>query len=257
MRTCSANKVLAATRLVRFAALMSFVSMTISLQFANAATIADFPFTGSSFASTDAGTAWDTSDLTTFPQSGDTGLPLTTSAGGTSTGLLGNPVPAAEVQYGDLENQTTANVTLADSIALNNYYSFTVSPLSGATLDFTELAYEFARTGGAAASAHVFSSIGGFTLGDEIDSFTSPALGILDAVSVDLTALADTTDPVEFRIYLTRLAASVMSNTIFLDNIQLSGNFSVPPIPEPSSALLLGMGALGLLRYTRRRSLRS
>lgn len=253
MRTINTSAVFAAARHLRLAALLSLVALTLPTQFAEAVTFANYPFDGSSFSSTDAGTQWTTSSLSTIPQSGDTGLPLTTNAGGTSAGTFGNPLPAAEIQYGDLQSIPSDEVTLAKSLALDNYYSFTVTPNPSATLDFADLAFEIARTGGIAATAHVFSSVDGFNISDEIGSFTSPNVGSLDPGAIDVSSLTGVTSPVEFRIYLTRGAASNIDNTIVLDNIVLTGSFEVAPIPEPSSMMLLGLGALGLMRYSRRR----
>ena len=70
----------------------------------------------------------------------------------------------------------------------------------------------------------------------------------------DLSGLmTDITAPVEFRLYLDDGGASTQTNDLRLDSIVLTGTTEMAPVPEPSSLLLLGLGAFGLVRHTRRR----
>jgi len=217
--------------------LVSVLSLILTSS-AAAATIADFQFDGSSTASTDLGAGWTTSAITTGP-----GIPLGFN------GSSGSPAPPSlQVTYGDLENQTSSSVTLAESISLDNYYSFTVTP-NAPFLNFDAISFEFLRTGSAPTQVSVFSSIGGFAESAVIATVESPTLNTFDPFLVDLTGL-QTEVPVEFRLYLHRNQASNMNNTIRTDNIQLFGE---PFVPEPSSMSFTSIGLVALVRTRRLR----
>lgn len=168
---------------------------------------------------------------------------------------VGNPSPGIENTYGDLDSDTAA-VSLSDSIAVGNYYSFTVTPDDSAFLDLTQLSFDLFSSGSSPVTAHLLSSVGGFTTGAVIGTHTATSLpSTFTTAMIDVSSLVDLVDPIEFRIYLTRPGVGNLSNTIRVDNIFLTGNATF--VPEPSTFLLLGLGAIGLVRPTRRRRRRS
>lgn len=201
--------------------------------------IANFDFGGSSADSNDTATNWVTSVL-----NNGSGLPTVASS---INGSEGNPPPGIEITFGDFDYDNLAQAHAADG-----YYSFTVTPASGAELTYTDLSVDMFKTqdAGATVSATVFSSLGGFALGDEIGSLE--LIGTQDSGEflprfIDLSSLATATEPVEFRLYLDNGGASNNANEFRLDNIML--NASVNVVPEPSSVAIWSLIGLGLAGF--------
>ncbi|WFB36346.1 PEP-CTERM sorting domain-containing protein [Kiritimatiellota bacterium B12222] len=206
--------------------------------------LAEYTFTDSSFASTDASTSWTTSDL-----GNGVGLPLTVSA------TEGNPAPGIEITFGGFDY-----ADLSASLVANGYYSFTITPDAGTELTFTDLTFEMYKQSGATAtvSATIFSSIDGFaTTGDAIGAGElvggGEQSGFFLGRTVVLSSLPTVSTATEFRIYLDDGGANNSSNEFRLDNIVLNGTASV--IPEPSSILLM-LGASLVFMVTARRRIK-
>lgn len=215
------------------------LSINASVQ---AAVLAEFTFDGSSLASSDASTSWGTSDI-----SNGAGVPMTIS------GTEGAPAPAIGITFGEFDY-----ATLDASLSAGGYYTFTVTPDAGTQLSFTDLTFDMFKSSGASAtvSATLFSSIDGFaTTTDAVGAATlvggAGESGSFQNRSITLSSLATVSTVTEFRLYLDDGGANNNANLFRLDNIILNGDAS--PVPEPASAaLLLGLGALGLMARRRR-----
>ena len=146
----------------------------------------------------------------------------------------------------------TAGTTQALAITNNSYFQFTLTPDVGQTLDLSSISMDTARGGGSARGFAISSSADGFTtlfssLAGHPATYV-PATGIATQEDVytnyafDLSAIADTTTPITFRIYSW---SSAPANTIYYDNITLNGS-----IPEPTTASL---GVLASILFLHRR----
>lgn len=191
--------------------------------------IANFNFSGGSFASSDASTDWTTTTLGTGG-----GVPLATDA------VVGNPAPSLALSMGDINDGTFLD---------NDYYKFIVTPNPTMVLDYTQFSFDINKiSGGAAVNYLVFSSIDGFTLSNELSSGAITATNSFSTESFSVSSLSSVTTATEFRIYLDTVG-SFGANPIRIDNINLTGTV----VPEPSAALLSGIGMLLLLRRRHRR----
>ena len=160
----------------------------------------------------------------------------------------------------------TTGSTLAGAITANQYVKVTIDADAGFALNLTSLTVDLGYsldgvavpTGiGVNLGASVFSSVGGFTAPAVLatQTFTAAnqgATGILyQNVNIDLTAPAyqGLSSPIEFRIYFyDSVTGSSPTQPIHrVDNFTLNGAV----IPEPSAALLGGLGLLALLRRRR------
>lgn len=200
---------------------------------ASAAVVASYPFTGSL-------------------NSTDTELNSTASAFGwaysSNAGLsgAGNVFVRSDVTPGDQ----------ALALSGNSYFTFTLTPGAGITLDLTTLTfdtlYNNAGTSVAnAVAATYFLRYSGDSFGANIgasftENYQDTSAGTATARSVDLSALNDITTATEFRIYIYD-GSSNLNRTVRLDNVVLNATV----IPEPSAALLGSLGLLALLRRRR------
>ena len=147
----------------------------------------------------------------------------------------------------------TAGTTPALAISNNSYFQFTLTPDPGKTLDLSSISLDAARAGGTARGFAISSSADGFTT-----TFSSlvghpatyvPATGIASQEDIytnyafDLSPISDTASPVTFRVYSW---SSAPVNTIYYDNITVNG-----AVPEPTTAVIGGLGSLLLLRRRR------
>src|SRR5687767_1694694 len=149
--------------------------------FAQAAILANYPFTGALPASTD-------TDLATVAQ------PFVVQGGGGFSTQTNAFKRTTETQGSDL----------AGAIDNDDYFSFTVVPLPSGEIDLTELAFQYGGTndqsaavGPFTANFAVLSSVGGFTAASpvlgtfsrsvEIGTGSTPAL---NSASIDLAAPA-------------------------------------------------------------------
>jgi len=198
--------------------------------------------------------------------SGSTFVPATTAAQNADMGL-GFATTTVSLF-------TSETLGLADGLANNienandngQFFEFTATADSGATLDLSSLSFDIGRVANGALDFAIRSSVDGFTddllfANDAIAVQTQAALPSLTSTqTLDLdtaTASVDPTDfddltSITFRIILDdRNSNSGSSSGTFIDNLTLAGTASVA-VPEPSSLVVLGLGFAGLLARRRR-----
>lgn len=174
-----------------------------------------------------------------------------------SSNFMGNVIADA---FRDPSN-SLIEATVADALLTNRYVTFTVTPTQA--LDFTAFSvllggYNAASTTDYTVGLAVFSSLTGFTESAQLGSdslFIPRSSSILDAsspLSIDLTAfsaLQDTSDAVEFRIYV--LDDRATDHSAFYVRVS-DISVEAAAVPEPSTvAFLLGIAALGLVAWRR------
>jgi hypothetical protein len=211
---------------------------------ANAGVLGSYPFTGSSRASTD-------SDANT------TASNITDGAGLTSTidATRGNPSPSISVS----SDQTDAG-TNAGAVTANDYISFTLTPLSGATFSLTSLALDAANwsttTTFPLEEYFLRSSVNGFASNiGSTQTLAAASNGAITPNSFDLSGAVfqNLTTAIEFRIYFQDGTTNV-NRGILLDNIVLNGTATAAAIPEPATWILMGVGLLLGAQRLRRKS---
>ena len=143
-----------------------------------------------------------------------------------------------------------------DSKAGEEYFTFTIGPNSGGTLNLETLVFSTAYYGTTAsteASFFVRSSIDNFVINLGNTTFTSPLLTSAAFVEKTVTftgaSFQDLTGPVEFRIYLYD-ANNASNRSIAIDDVTVNGTFI--PVPEPASCAFV-FAAIGLAMTGRRR----
>lgn len=157
--------------------------------------------------------------------------------------------------------------TAAAPDLLNDFYEFTVTPAPGFLLDLTGLDYSFRRSGAGPLSFDVRHSADGFA--SALFSFTVGDTTINTRLSSSFVvpALTDLTSPVTFRIYgygaedtagTFRLGLSTAeANPQGLPaNLVVRGDLTAAQVPEPATAALLALGAVGTAAARRVRSRR-
>ena len=210
---------------------------------ADAATLAQYTFTGGSLASSDTDP---NSTATAF--SGGPGLAIRTSS------FRGDPPPAVAVTFRDLlsTSQTSA-------VALGSYYQFSVAPTAGNRVNFTSL--NFGTNVGPAPGVGTYfvrTSADGFT--NTLASYTQASTAANGNVpfttrNVDLSGLNSPffTTPLSFRIYEYDNGSTFGGGGLRVDNVVVQGD--VAPVPELSTGLLLAlaMGGMGLMTMRRKK----
>lgn len=192
----------------------------------NAATIAQYPFTGNSLLSTD-------TEPNSTADSFGTGSGITSPAFSTT----GNPAPSRAVTT----NQLSSSFNSAD------YWEFAVSAEPGYKLDLTQLTFDVQNAGSAPLPDgrwDVRSSLDSY--GSSLATFT--ATGSFANKSVDLSGPSfQNLLSITFRLYVYD-AANTNSGTKSLrtDNVTLEGNVNL--IPEPASVALLAAG-VGMIAF--------
>jgi len=134
------------------------------------------------------------------------------------------------------------------AITANDFFTFSIDGVAGETFSLGSISLDVGRGVNGAQDFFLFSSVGGFNAGDQIDT----ALDITtDGSSIDFTftdsAFTNLTD-IEFRIYVDdRFSNTGGGSATFVDNIVVTS-----AIPEPSASMLLGLGGLALLSRRKR-----
>ena len=112
------------------------------------------------------------------------------------------------------------------------------------SIDFDTFSFDINKiSGGADVDYQVFSSVDGFTAGNELGSGAISTENAWSTESFDVSSLSAVTTATEFRLYF-QTAGTFDPNPIKVDNITLTG--TAAPIPEPSGALLGGLVLLVL-----------
>ncbi|WP_372846721.1 PEP-CTERM sorting domain-containing protein [Pontiella sp.] len=166
----------------------------------------------------------------------------------TTTGI------ARTSQTDGLDGGTVEN--LADAILNNEYFTFTVTADSG-TFDLTSISFDYGRWLNGAKDLYLFTSVDGFTDGDQllkINDFAQSTVNDVPELSAgfDFAAAANAEDyegltSVEFRIYFDHRAGSGGGNNVFLDNVVVNA-----VIPEPATLGLVAVFGGGVLFIRRR-----
>lgn len=150
----------------------------------------------------------------------------------------GNPTPSISVD----SNQTDSSQ--GGAITANDYYTFTITPNVGVTLNLMTLSFDFANytNNGAFPTENIFvrSSLDNFSTNlAGATTVTVASAGTFTNASISLTApgFQTVTTPIEFRLYIYDGSSNVDKGAL-LDNVILQS------IPEPSVYMLLGVGLL-------------
>ena len=195
-----------------------------------AATIALYSFTGNSLSVTTKDPGVTASDLTTvgFQNEG-----YNNSTTGSASGT-----PSRQANF------------MNDNFNVNSdYWSFTIDPGSN-TIDITSFDFYYSRENTNSADQWILrSSLDGYAANIQTGGVPGTLAGVSNAMTFDTTTLnlTDIDEAITFRFYTYSAAAS--SRFLRVDDIRVQGTVT---IPEPSSALLLGLGGLGLVLRRRR-----
>jgi hypothetical protein len=210
----------------------------LSLRTAHSDTLANYPFTGSSQASTD------TDPNSTAGTFGD-------GSGWTSTidASRGNVAPSISVV-----STLTDGTSQAGAVTANDYWTFTITPSAGMALNLSNLSFDYANySSDATFPSETFfarSSQDGFAanLAAGVNASAASA-GTFATSSITLgAAFQNVTVPVEFRIYVFDGTTNAARGAL-LDNIVLSGTTAA--VPEPATLMMLVLGG-GLLASVQR-----
>ena len=161
----------------------------------------------------------------------------------------GNAAPSISVSA----DQTGTSQT--NSIAGNDYYSFTITPAGGFSMSFTSLSFDYSNYTNAgpfvAENFFVRSSVDGFAANlapaVSVDAANAGAFQHTD-ISLSGASFQALPGAVEFRIYIYDGSTSADKGAL-LDNIVLNG---VTAIPEPATYMLFGLGLLACAQRFRR-----
>ena len=202
----------------------------------------------------DFNTTFNSSDADAF----STASPLT-AVGFTATinGTVGNPLPSGQFAFSEIAESSTNPPGPAPLAASTDYFTFTITPTAGTTLTFNTLTFDAATTATSTA-ANAFSvslQVGQNSFASNVGTAVINNTTTFQNFSFDLSGLAATSTPVEFRLVLRDNSTTTTARGGLLDNIVL--NADVAPIPEPSTYAMLGLGAVllaGAKRFRRKKS---
>jgi hypothetical protein len=178
--------------------------------------------------------------------SGFTGLVSGNARSGIST-TSGNPINC-------LFTRGTDDTDEASAVANSKYFSLTLTPGSGQTIDLSSLTFDYRRDASSSASTGILrtdaggdgftTDVGGsFSMtGTSTSTFTTgPTLDLSGVAS-----LQNVTLPVTFRIYI--FGGTKDTAVTRYDNIAFNGT-----VPEPTTAGVLCLAGMGLTLARRRR----
>ena len=142
------------------------------------------------------------------------------------------------------------SLLLADSLANNDYFTFTVEASSGFQFSLDTLTFDVQASATGPQSWALFSSVAGFAAaGDAIATYAAVGNSTQTPDLSGISGLQDVTGPIEFRVY--GYGASATSGTGGFEgtgvDVQIDGTVAAAgPVPEPATMALLGLGALAL-----------
>lgn len=164
---------------------------------------------------------------------------------------------------GAIHNAAAVN-TLAAAITANDYFSFTVTPDAGKSVNYSDLFLRYSVAANVQPATTVFtlmSDVTGFTALDGIDTVSathSSGTSIVGTDTFDISgvaALQNVASSVEFRLYvhnasgnMTRVAIGHLFYGNGTDDLVLNGTV----IPEPATMGLFGFASAGLLWWRKR-----
>lgn len=235
--------------------LSGFTSLLLLAGPANAAVLAQYLFSGNSDATTD----MDPNSTATSLGIGDLGSEFGSENGFSTTTIPGNTLPSnATVPVRFVRGSVTAT-NQTGALNGDDYFKFTLTPDASFQANLTDLFFDFSGNG---ASSDPTTNTISFFVRSSVNSYASNIGGTASVTkdgntaatyqrhSVDLSAaeFQGLTSDVEFRLYIYQTSSS-SSDVARFDNLTLNGN--VVAVPEPSVAILAGLGFLGLLRRRR------
>jgi hypothetical protein len=168
----------------------------------------------------------------------------------------GNPLPSLQDTGTDIPNSPNDPPTPAPTNASTGYFTFTITPVAGTTLDYSTLSFDIATlTSGTTNNSFTISlqtTLNGFA---NLNSTTVTGNTTFQTVTWDLSSLTATTAATEFRLVI-RDNTTSMVNGIAIDNVIVTADVTTLPIPEPATSMLMGIGLLiGVQRFLRRRKI--
>ncbi len=190
--------------------------------------------------------SWDLSDGSVTTNAAATGLDAGTASAG--AGLSSANFTANGFGGDENAGLLDSSPGLGSVITDGQYLAFSVTPGS---LGITNLTFDLTIETLARASNTVtlMSSVDGFTLGNQIDTYTNSTANSTANVSFDVSSFSSETSPIEFRLYLYGKETSPNAGSAtYISNLSLSGNV----VPEPTALTLLGLGSLACLTRRKR-----
>jgi PEP-CTERM motif-containing protein len=165
----------------------------------------------------------------------------------------GNPLPSLQASATDIPDGSPP--TPAATNTSTGYYTFTVTPAPGITLGYSTLSFDVATlttdttnnsfTISLQTGLNNFATLASTTINGSLTSTT------FHTVQWDLSSLQQTAAPTDFHLVI-QDNTSASNRGILLDNVSLTANVGVMPIPEPSTYVLVGIGLLiGAQRWLR------
>jgi acetyl esterase/lipase len=133
----------------------------------------------------------------------------------------GDTVPALAWKAFDFNDGTVLD---------DDYIAFTISPGDGVSLHFGSLSFLHRFGGNNGSDVHVFSSQGGFTAGNAIEIIQLRVRDQPTRFTVDLSALAPTSEPIEFRLYFHTTATFDVDTSI--DEITVMAISQMGPVTD-------------------------
>ncbi len=163
--------------------------------------------------------------------------------GSASAGGFGGK--GAAFGYKEADGSATYAATLADSLANNVYMTFSVTPENGKFFDLESFTFLHLRGSNASRSAGqwaLYSSVGGFTIGNEIATGTNTLQTTWVGNVVTLgDEFNNVNSEIEFRLYIYgATSADVNKDDSTVDKVILNGTV----IPEPDTIGMLSLGAM-------------
>lgn len=131
------------------------------------------------------------------------------------------------------------NATAAGTITGDAYFTISLGPTSGNSINFTNFVFTSQASGSGPTGAFVRSSVDSFAA--NLGTVTTSG----GTVSLSAAAFQGITTTTEFRVY--GFGASASGGTFSINDFTFNGDV----VPEPSAAFLGSLGALALLRRRR------